>query len=150
MKREAETLCLISIFSLISFIAGIVVGPFAMIIFFELISPNREQQAKSFFYRTMDELFEDTYNTEESPVSPEFMEAFKKYEPQLGKKCHLHIFDGTSGYYECFAFFPSGNVFVLQIVSMDDKWKLYGFNPCDWDSVWSHAIRTFQNSNSVD
>jgi len=142
MKRESTTLCLVSA---ISFIAGVIVGPFAMMILFELISPNREPQARSFFYRTMNELFEDTYNTEEGSVSPEFLEAFKKYESQLGKKCHLHIFDGTSGYYECFAFFPLGDVFSLAIILENDSWKLYGFDPVEWDPLWENAVERSKN-----
>ncbi len=82
MKRETKNLCIISA---ISFIAGATVGPFAMMVFFELVSPNREQQAKAFFYRTMNMLFEGTYDPNEGSVSPQFMDEFKKYEPQLGK-----------------------------------------------------------------
>jgi hypothetical protein len=148
MKRENKNLCLISAISLISFIVGVAVSPFAMIVFFELISPNRqsqEREAKSFFYRTMNAIFEDTYNSEEGSVSPQFMNAFKKYEPQLGKKCRLYIIDSHSDYYECFAFFPSGDVFNLVIALENESWILYGFNPRDWDSFWENAIRMSSN-----
>ena len=75
MKRESTTLCLVSA---ISFIAGVIVGPFAMMILFELISPNREPQAKAFFYRTMNALFEGTYDPNEGSASPQFINALKK------------------------------------------------------------------------
>jgi hypothetical protein len=41
MKRETKKLCLISA---ISFIAGVMMGPFTMIALSELISPNRYQK----------------------------------------------------------------------------------------------------------
>jgi hypothetical protein len=153
MKRETKNLCIISA---ISFIAGVAVVPLAVMTlgavvgFFGFFSTNRQSQelrAKAFFYRTMNAIFEDTYNSEEGSVSPEFMDTFKKYEPQLGKKCRLYIIDSHSDYYECFTFFPSGDVFSLQIELMNDKWKLYGFNPWDWDSFWRNAIRMSKNSN---
>jgi len=150
MKRETTNLYIISA---ISFFAGMVVGLFAMIVFFELILPNRyqrEQEAKSFFYRTMNAIFEDTYNSEEGSVSPQFMDAFKKYEPQLGKKCRLYIIDSHTDYYECIAFFPSGDVFTLQIALENESWILYGFNPVDWDSFWRNAIRMPKNFNLLD
>ncbi len=92
----------------------------------------------------MNAIFEDTYNAEEGSVSPEFMDAFKKYEPQFGEKCRLYIIDSHSDYYECFTFFPSGDVFSVQIELMNDKWKLYGFNPWDWDSFWRDTIEDAQ------
>ena len=143
MKAQAKIVCLILAFSLISFIAGVSVVPLAIggyLGLFVTNRPSQEQEAKAFFYRTMNSLFEDTYNIEEGSVSTEFMNEFKKYEPQLGKKCRLYIIDSESGYYECFAFFPSGDVFGLQIVLMNDKWILYGFNRRDWDSFWKGVV----------
>jgi len=132
------------IISVVSFIAGVMIGLFTTVLFLKLISPNRyqqEQQAKAFFYRTMDALFAGTYNPKEGSVSPEFMNAFKKYEPQLEKKCRLYIFDSSSGHYECFAFFPSGDVFLLSIELINDRWILYGFHLIDWDKFWGDAVR---------
>ena len=142
MNKSNKTLCLISAISVVSFIVGVAVGPLAIGMFLELIFPrhSQEREAKAFFYRTMYTLFEDTYNSEEGSVSPEFLNEFKKYEPQLGKKCRLYIIDSESGYYECFAFFPSGDVFGLQIVLVNDKWILYGFNRRDWDSFWKGVV----------
>ena len=143
-EKVNKNLCLISA---ISFIVGIAVGPLAVGVFLELIFPNRhsqEYEAKSFFYRTMNAIFEDTYNSEEGSVSPEFINAFKKYEPQIEKKCRLYIFDSSSGHYECFAFFPPGDVFVLAIELINDRWILYGFNLIDWDKFWGDAIKDSQ------
>ena len=156
MKRETRNLCIISAFS---FIVGVAVIPMAVMAVgavggtLSLFFSNRqsqEREAKSFFYRTMNAIFEDTYNAEEGSVSPEFMNSFKKYESQLGKKCRLYIIDSHSGYYECFTFFPSGDVFSVQIELMNDKWKLYGFNSWDWDSFWRDAIRMSKNVKLVD
>jgi len=144
MNKSNKTLCLISAISVISFIVGVAVAPLAIGMFLELFFPNRlsqEKEAKAFFYRTMDALFEGSYNPEEGSVSPEFMNAFKKYESQLEKKCRLYIFDSSSGHYECFAFFPSGDVFVLAIELINDRWILYGFNLIDWDKFWGDAVR---------
>ncbi|MHC4207873.1 MAG: hypothetical protein ACYSTT_24735 [Planctomycetota bacterium] len=151
MKREAQNLCIISA---ISFIAGVAVIPLAVMVlgavvgFYGSFFTNRqseEQQAKAFFYRTMNAIFEDTYKAEEGSVSPEFMDTFKKYEPQLGKKCRLYIIDSTSGYYECLAFFPSGDVFRLVIALMDGGWILDGLYLDDWDITWRDAIRMSKN-----
>jgi hypothetical protein len=150
MKRETKNLC---IMSAVSFIAGVAVVPLAVVAlgvavgflgFFSTNRQSQEQQAEAFFYRTMNALFEGTYNANEGSVSPEFMNAFKKYEPQLGKKCRLYIIDSTPGYYECFTFFPSGDVFVLQIVLMNDRWILYGFDLRDWDIFWRNAVEDAQ------
>jgi hypothetical protein len=152
MKRETRNLCLISA---ISFIVGVAVVPLAVgalgaVVgfsgFFFTNRQSQEQEAKAFFYRTMNAIFEDTYNPEEGSVSPQFMDAFKKYEPQLEKKCRLYIFDSSSGHYECFAFFPSGDVFVLAIELINDRWILYGFNLIDWDKFWGDAIEDAQKS----
>ena len=151
MKRETKNLCIISAFS---FIVGVAVVPLAVWAvggflwnfgFLFTNEPSPEQEAKSFFYRTMNAIFEDTYNAEEGSVSPEFMNAFKKYESQLGKKCRLYIIDSHSDYYECFTFFPSGDVFTLQIALENDSWILYGFSLWDWDSFWRDAIKKSRN-----
>ena len=87
MNKSYKNLCLISTTSLISFIIGVALGPLVVGVFLELIFPrhSQEQEAKAFFYRTMNALFEGTYNPEDGSVSPQFMNAFKKYEPRLGK-----------------------------------------------------------------
>lgn len=140
--------------SAVSFIVGVAVVPLAVgavgaVVgfsgFFFTNRQSQEQEAKSFFYRTMNAIFEDTYNSEEGSVSPQFMDAFKKYEPQLGEKCRLYIIDGKSGYYECIAFFPSGDVFGLAIILENESWILYGFDPVDWDNFWENAIRMSSN-----
>ena len=150
MKRETQNLY---IMAAVSFIADVAVVPLAVMAsgaavgFLGFFSTNRQserQQAEAFFYRTINALFEGTYDANEGLVSPEFMNALKKYEPQLGKKCRLYIIDSTPGYYECFAFFPSGDVFTLQIVLMNGNWKLYGFHQRDWDSFWKYTIRDAQ------
>jgi hypothetical protein len=150
MKRETKNLCIVSA---ISFIVGVAVIPLAVIAsgavvgfkgFFFTNRISQERQAKAFFYRTMNSLFEDTYNPEENSVSPEFLDSFKKYESRLGKKCRLYIIDSHSDYYECFTFFPSGDVFSLAIELRNDNWKLYGFNPWDWDSFWKYTIEDAQ------
>jgi hypothetical protein len=92
----------------------------------------------------MNALFEGAYDVNKGSVSPEFMNAFKKYEPQLGKKCYLHIIDSTPGFYECFTFFPSGDIFGLTIILENEDWKLYGFNQWDWDSLWRDATEDAQ------
>jgi len=150
MKRETRNLCIMSAFS---FIVGVAVVPLAVMTFGAVLGfsgffftnrQSQEQQAKAFFYRTMNSIFEETYDPEEGSVSSQFMDAFKEYEAQLGKKCRLYIIDSHIDYYECFTFFPSGDVFSLVIALENENWILYGFNPWDWDSFWRDAIEDAQ------
>lgn len=131
-----------------TFIIGIVVGILAITIFMaHFKAPKRYQQkmeAISFFYRTMHDLFEGTYSNEGISISPEALKIFKEYEHRLGGKCDLIIYDSTPGYYECAAFFPSGDVFTIGIVLRDRRWLLGGFHHRDWQRFWSDILYRYR------
>ena len=109
--------------AIISFIIGIIIGIVALILLMAKVdAPRRYQQKReaiSFFYSTMHALFEGTYNPEEGSVSEAFLEKFEEHKLQLGGKCKLFIIDSTPGYYECYVFFPSGDIIKLVIDRRD-------------------------------
>lgn len=84
MNKPNKRLCLIAG---VSFFAGCWVGCFALIMLFSLSQRNnsqRERKIGAFFYRTMNAIFEGTYNSNEGSVFPEALETIKEYEPRLG------------------------------------------------------------------
>ena len=144
MNKSLYRLCLTAA---IAFIAGILLGPVALISLSKLKAPGRYQQkmeAVSFFYRTMNALFEGTYSPEEGSVSEAVLEKFREYKPQLGGKCNLFIVDSTPDYYECFAFFPSGDIFNLAIIQRDGRWELVGFDIEDWERLWRDVLYRYR------
>jgi hypothetical protein len=149
MKKE-----LFCITVALSFIAGVIFLPMALVLWSHLKGvPSRYQEkreAMSFFYHTMNSLFEGTYNPKEGSVSQEFLERLKEYEPQLGGKCKLFVVDSTHGYYECVAFFPSGNMFRLAVARRDGRWKLTALHPQDWDRSWREILHYYHVEHDSD
>ncbi len=140
MNKSVSRLCLTAA---VAFIAGIIFAPMAFIALSKLKAPGRYQQqrdAVSFFYKTMHALFEGTYSAEEDWVSPDALKKFREYETQLGDKCELFIVDSTPGYYECVAFFASGDIFRLVIVRRGQNWVLDGFYSRDWERFWRDVL----------
>jgi hypothetical protein len=141
MKKSV--FCLAIVFS---FIVGIMFGPLILVLYSKIKAPGRYQQeleAKSFFYKTMHELFEDTDSHGKSTLSESVLNKFNEYKPQLGGKCALFIIDSTPGYYECYTFFPSGDIFSLAITQQDGRWKIEGFNLQDWDRLWKDRLSRY-------
>ena len=129
--------------AVVSFILGMMLGPVALFALFHFTgaSRNREKmEAKSFSYRTMHALFQDAYSAEEGSVSPHALKTFTEYKSRLGNECKLFIVDSTPGYYECAAFFPSGDRFNVGIVKRDGRWVLEGFTHQDWDRSWKQIL----------
>ena len=126
-----------------SFIVGIMCGPLVLFLLIKLKAPGdylQKREATSFFYNTMYELFEGTYDPEEGSVSEVFLEQFEEHKPQLGGKCKLFIIDSTPGYYECYVFFPSGDISKLVIDRRDGRGELKGFYLQDWDRLWKDTL----------
>lgn len=142
MKRSS--FCLAIAFSII---AGMIFGLFGLVHLGQFLTPGRykeKREAITFFYNTMYALFEDTYSPLEGNLSEADLKKFEEHKPQLGGKCILFIIDSTPGYYECFAFFPSGDVFNLGIIKQDGHWKLTGFhNLQDWDKLWKDKLHIY-------
>ena len=136
-----------------SFIIGIIIGIVALILIMIMVdAPRRYQQKReaiSFFYSTMYALFEGTYNPEEGSVPEWVLEKFEEYKPQLGGKCKLFIIDSTPGYYECYVFFPSGDIFSLVIDRRDGRGKLGGFHLQDWDRLWKDTLDRYDIKRAV-
>ena len=145
MSRNTSRLCLIS---LAAFIAGACIEYF--LIFFvmpnlmpRLSSRGWRKEAIPFFYRTMNSLFEGTYNPEDGSIPKTFLEEYEERKDQLGGKCQLFVYDKTSDYYECYAYFPSGDVFSLVIAREKDRWVLEGFRHKDWEDFWRDVKRRY-------
>lgn len=140
MNKSLFRLCLTAT---IAFIAGTIFMPMALVLLSKLERPGRYQQKReaiTFFYKTMNELFEGTYNPEEGYVLDWVLEKFEEYKLNLGGKCKLFIIDSTPGYYECYVFFPSGDLFSLVIDRRDGRGKLGGFHLQDWDRLWKDTL----------
>lgn len=136
-----------------SFIVGIMFGPLTLILIMKLKAPGDYQQKReaiSFFYSTMYALFEGTYNPEEGSVSEAFLEKFEEHKPQLGGKCELFIIDSTPGYYECYVFFPSGDIFNLAIDRRDGRGELKGFYLKNWDILWRETLYRYHTKRDSD
>jgi len=150
MNKSLYSLCLTAT---VAFIVGILVGSVVLISMSKLRAPGRYQQkmeAVSFFYRTMNALFEGTYSPKEGSVSETFLEKFGEYKPQLGGKCELFIVDSTHNYYECLAFFPSGDIFNLAIIRRDGRWELEGFDLQDWERLWRDILYRYRIKRDSD
>ena len=97
--------------------------------------------ANAFFYRTMQALFQGTYSSEDSSISQEALNTFRKYESTLGGKCWADIGDEESGYHWGVAFFPSGDIFEVIILGDGERFVLTSFDHEDWERLWRHALR---------
>jgi len=130
MNKSVFKFCLTAA---VSFSAGFVVGKVVTHIQMEprqsaspeAIQYQHKMEAFSFFYKTMNSLFEGTYSDEDGSVSPKFLEDFREHESRFGGKCRLFINNIYPDYYECTAFFPSGDVFMVGI-RRDGHWRLSG------------------------
>jgi hypothetical protein len=130
----------------LTFIACMIIGFLLLVPSSQHIKPGRykeKREATAFFYRTMYALFEGTYNPEEGSVSPAFLERFEKHKPRLGSKCKLLIFDSYPDYYECYVFFPSGDIFDLVIDRRDGQEELKGFYQKNWDRLWKDELHMY-------
>ena len=145
MNKSLYRLCLTAA---IAFIAGTIFGFLALVPLGQFITPgryNEKREAITFFYNTMYALFEDTYSSGEGTLSEADLKKFEEHKPQLGGKCKLFIVDSKPGYYECFAIFPSGDIFNLAIIRRDGRWKVAGFNNLqDWDRIWKDILYSYQ------
>jgi hypothetical protein len=151
IKKSVSQLCLTA---LISFIIGIFFGPYALI-GWELTFPTKRPYpypyaqggAAFFFYSTMNALFEGTYNPEENSVSPEALKTFREYASRLGGKCKVYISEVSSSLYRGKAFFPSGDLFDVEIVQTGDRWVLNYFCHRKWDIIWREALSDIERDS---
>jgi VanZ family protein len=159
-KVKTEPASLLCFTAVVAFTAGALIGPAALFLVGRIGGPNLQQQqkhARHFFYKTMHELFEGTYNPEQGTVSQDAMDTFRKFESELGGKCQLFIYDDwysrnmqRNGYFNGPAFFPSGDVFHVGLQRTNEHFVLKEFNPVEWDQGWEeeiHKSKEFYNKS---
>jgi hypothetical protein len=140
MRRSIYWLCIVSVIVLF-FIIGFASG------FISLLrtdphfqEPERYQklvhEAKSFFYKTMYELFDGTYNPEGGYVSQSALDSFKKYRSNLEPICRLvNIYEGYGVFYGE-VFFPSGDNFEVTMKKSEKGWILGGLRHLGNKQIW--------------
>jgi hypothetical protein len=116
MKKYIFWLCLIAAFFFVAgyaicFISGIAASTRRGNEYRRIEELKKE--ASSFFYKTMRELYEGTYNLEDGYVSQSAYESFREYKSKLEPKCHLTNIHENYGSFSGFAFFPSEDVFIV-------------------------------------
>ena len=148
MNRRSFRLCLTAV---ISFIAGFLWSPIAIGVWkAQFVTPvhrQRQKEAYSFFYRTMLGLFEGTYGPENGFISQEAMNIYKKYRDRLGIKCRVHLEEDSAGDFVGEAFFPSGDLFRVEIRRIDECLVLAWFHPEDWDRLLRELRPNIEHDN---
>ncbi|UCC97274.1 MAG: hypothetical protein JSW66_15675 [Phycisphaerales bacterium] len=143
--------------AVVSFVAGIIVGTGGFTLLMLNAAPTtrtrirRTQDARVFFYAAMRALFEGTYDPNDSSISEEALNTFRKYESRLGGKCYAQIHDESSGYHWGMVLFPSGDIFEVIIMrDAEQLLMLKEFAHQDWDKLWSDEIaRTHRSEHTL-
>jgi hypothetical protein len=128
----------------IYFIVGFLCSPVVIGVWkAHYVLPGQDRQraeAYSFFYRTMIELFAGIYNPESGFVSEDALNDYKKYADRLGDMCQVHLGKDSAGNFVGQAFFPSGDVFDIEVFRSNKRLKLTNFFHRNWESVWRDAL----------
>ncbi len=85
------------------------------------------QEAIPFFYRTMKELFEGTYDPNDSYVSKYALDTFNQYKSRLEPRCRLiniYFYDAA---FASEVLFPSGDRFAVDMIKDDKGWRMKSF-----------------------
>jgi VanZ family protein len=150
LKTEsASPLCFTAV---VAFMAGALALPVALIPLKMLKGPGlpeKQKEASSFFYKTMNEFFEGSYNPEDGAVSDEALNMLNELGPESGGKCWLLIYDDwysqqrqRKGYFFGPAFFPSGDMFEVEIERVGKRLVLKKFRRGDWDAAWQEMMKS--------
>ena len=144
----------------VSFVAGLVVASIGWFLFMGFLhsssKPVRKRvrenkEATAFFYRTVQALFEGTYNSEDASIREHALKGFKENTSNLGNKCYIKVYDNESGYHGCIVFFPSGDLFHLTIMPHTEKeFVITDFGGMDWDTLWSSELTRTSIPKAVD
>jgi len=135
MKRLASKLYQPAVF-IISFAAGFAFYHYSIRIWDPVYQGNEltntqvenlRKEAVSFFYQTMPELFEGTYDPKEGYISDEALNTFNKYESRLEPRCRLIDVYFYYGVFFSEALFPSGDRFEVTMRKIDEEWRLNSF-----------------------
>lgn len=101
---------------------------------------QRESEAYTFFYRTMNELSKGTYNPESGFVCQDALNEYKKYAKGLGGMCQVHLGKDSAGNFVGKAFFPSGDIFDVEVFRNNEGMMLSFFFHRNWESVWKDTL----------
>lgn len=85
------------------------------------------QEAIPFFYRTLNELFEGTYDLKDNYVSKFALDTFNKYKSRLEPRCRLINIYYYDAAFASEALFPSGDRFAMAMIKADKGWRLDSF-----------------------
>jgi len=130
---------------IISFVAGYAFYHYSVTIWdpvyqgWELTNSKVErlrQEAIPFFYRTMRELFEGTYDPKEGYVSKQALNAFNKYKSRLEPRCRLiniYFYDAA---FTSEALFLSGDRFEVAMIKADKGWRLDSFGHLNSEDIY--------------
>jgi len=94
------------------------------------------QEAIPFFYRTMRELFEGTYDPKEGYVSKQALNAFNKYKSRLESRCRLINIYYYDAAFASEALFPSGDRFAVAMIKADKGWRLDSFGHLSSEHIY--------------
>jgi len=101
---------------------------------------QRESEAYTFFYRTMNELSKGTYDPESGFVRQDALDSYKKYADRLGGMCQVHFGKDSAGGFVGKALFPSGDIFEVEVVRSGGRLYLICFFPRNWKQLWAETL----------
>lgn len=152
MSRSFSRVCLTAV---LSFIVGFLCSPVVIGLwkgqFVAPVELQRYKEAHAFFYKTMIELFEGTYNSEDGYISQkphDIPNIYKEYAERLGGKCVVHLEKDSLDDFVGQAFFPSGDVFDVTVARIDGRWKLVDFHHWNWNRLWADRLDLYDVSDT--
>jgi hypothetical protein len=86
----------------------------------------------------MRELYEGTYNPEDGYVSQSAYESFREFKSKLEPQCHLTNIDENYGTFSGYVFFPSEDVFIVEMKRFEEKWRLITFHRVNTQTFWTN------------
>jgi len=153
MKRLISKLCIVSLI-IFFFIVGYAFGYISFLITNpHFREPNRYQleelthDAKAFFYKTMYELFDGTYNPDDGYVSQLAFSSFKKYRSNLKPRCRLVNIGEHYGILYGEVFFPSGDTFEVAMRKSDKAWNLEYLHYLGNKQIWRDLSLYYKDKN---
>jgi hypothetical protein len=109
---------------------------------------RRESEAYAFFYKTMNELSKGTYNPESGFVRQDVLNEYKKYAEGFGSMCQVHLGKDSAGNFVGKAFFPSGDIFDVEVFRNHEGMMLSFLLHRDWEPVWKDALDRYRISDT--
>ena len=149
MNRQVFRLFIVAV---ICFVIGVLFGIVATTLHrTRVVIPEqrqRETEAYTFFYKTMNELSKGTYNPESGFVRRDALNDYKKYADRLGGMCQVHLGKDSAGGFVGKAFFPSGDIFEVGVVRSGGRLYLICFFPRNWKQLWAETLDWYRISDT--